>query len=85
MLEKDLYINELYELAHIHDTKNNRHYPFEDVLLKKTTSPYLWKNENMYEYMNLIEKPTVLDVIIIDYARNFFNYTVDKYYNDYWG
>lgn len=85
ILEKDLYIDELYEMSHIYDSKSNRHYSYEDKLLKKTTSPYIWSNETMNDYLTLIEDPIVLDVLIIDYARNFFNYTVDKYYNDYFG
>lgn len=84
MLNDGLYIDEIYGLSHIHDSKDNRHYSYENDILKKCTSPYMWMNDNMHEYLQLLEQPIVHDVTTIDYARNFFNYTVDKFYNDYW-
>lgn len=84
-LDKDKEIKELYELKHRYDSKSYRHFPWEDNLLKKTTSPYMWQNENMKQYLLKIEKISVLILEKMNYARNFFNYTVDKYYNDHWG
>ena len=84
-LEKDRHLTELYYLKHRHDSKSNRHFDYENNLLKKSTTPYIWQNEEMYNYLTRIEKIAVLMLDKINYARNFFNYTVDKYYNDYWG
>lgn len=83
MLNNNRFIGELYDLAHIHDTKMNRHYDYENNLLRRTMSSYITNNKNMYDYTKLLEKTLVLDINSIDYARNFFNITVDKYYNDY--
>ena len=84
-LNKDRQIQELYGLKHRYDSKSYRHFPWEDNLMKKTTTPYMWQNETMYNYLLKIEKMTVLMLEQINFARNFFNFTVDKDYNDHWG
>jgi hypothetical protein len=84
-LDKDIQLSELYDLKHRHDSKSNRHYPWEDDLLKKSTTPYIWKNPNMNSFVSRIEKMSVLMLEQVNFARNFFNYTVPKYYNDHWG
>lgn len=84
-LEKDIEISETYDLKHRFDSKTNRHYPWENDLLKKTTTAYIWKNTNMHEYLTKIQSILVLMVEQMNYARNFFNFTVHKYYNDHWG
>lgn len=84
-LDKDRQISELYHLKHRFDTKLHRHYPWENNLLKNTTSPYMWRNDNMNEYLLKIESMSVLIVEQMNVARNFMNYTVDKYWDDYWG
>ncbi len=84
-LEKDLEITELYDLKHRYDSKTNRHYPWEESILKKTTTTYIWKNNNMNQYLTKIEIIMVLIVEQMNFARNFFNFTVHKYYNDHWG
>lgn len=85
MLEKDLNIPEIYDLSHRFDSKTNKAYPYEDNLLKKTTSAYIWKNDNMNSFLSLIEKLAVHMVEQMNLARNYFNFTVHKYYSDYWG
>lgn len=84
-LEKDRQLSELYDLKHKHDSKSNRHFPWEDNLLKKTTTNYIWKNDTMYNFLLKIEKMNVLLIEQMNFARNFFNFTVDKFYNDHWG
>ncbi len=85
MLDKDKEIQELYFLKHSKDNLKHRHFPWEDNLLQKTTSNYIWKNPNMNTFLTLLNKPVTLMVEQMNVARNFFNYTVDKYYNDHWG
>lgn len=84
-LQKDKELQELYYLKHRKDNLLHRHYPWEDNLLKNTTSTYIWKNPTMNTFLTKIEKTLVLMVEKMNVARNFFNYTVDKYYNDHWG
>lgn len=83
-LHKDKELQELYFLKHRKDNPLHRHFPWEDNLLKNTTSPYIWKNPIMNAFLTKIEKTLVLMVEKMNVARNFFNYTVDKYYNDHW-
>jgi hypothetical protein len=84
-LEKDIQISELYDLKSRFNSYTNRHYPWEENLLQKTTSPYMWKNSTMNEFLNKIQKMVILMVEQVNYSRNYFNPTVHKYYNDYWG
>ena len=84
-LEKDIQIAELYDINHRWDSKTNRHYSWENNLLQITTSSYIWLNPNMNEYLTKIQKILVLMLEQMNFARNFFNFTVHKYYNDHWG
>ena len=84
-LERDIQIGEIYDIKHRFDSKNNRHYDYENTLLKKTTPSYLWKNDNNNMFLSKIQKITVLMVEQVNLARNYFNPTVHKYYDDYWG
>ena len=84
-LEKDIQLSELYDISHRFDTKTNRHYPWEDNLLIRTTSSYIWKNSIMNMFLTQIQSIVVLMVEQINIARNYHNPTVHKYYNDHWG
>ena len=84
-LEKEVEINEIYFLKHKNDNILHRHFPWEDNILKKTTSPYVFRNPNMNEYLLKLEKMNSLMLQSVTLVRNFFNFTVNKYYNDHWG
>ncbi len=84
-LEKDIQIDEIYDLTHRFDSKTNRHYPWENDLLKRNTTTYIWKNYNMNTFLTKVQSLLVLSVEQVNYARNYFNFTVHKYYNDHWG
>ena len=84
-LERDIQIGELYDLNHRYDSKTNRHFPWENSLLQNATTSYIWLNPNMNEYLLKIQKISVFILEQMNFARNFFNFTVHKYYNDHWG
>jgi hypothetical protein len=84
-LEKQRQIQELYFIKHRHDKKFHTGYNWQDNLLKNTTTPYIWKNPVMNQFLMLIQKALVLMVQKMAIARNFFNYTVPKYYEEHWG
>jgi hypothetical protein len=84
MLDKEVQIPELYQLRHRHDNFKHRHFPWEKWILKKSTVPMLWKNPNMNGYMTRIEKIMVLFISQVAVVRNFWNISVNKYYNDHW-
>jgi|Laugrespbdmm15sd_2_1035082.scaffolds.fasta_scaffold181073_1 hypothetical protein len=83
-LEKETRIDEKYNLEHIHDTNTYRHYPYENNLLKNSTSTGLWKNTNMNAYLGYIQTIMVMIHQQSVFARNFYNYSVKRFYNDYW-
>jgi len=85
MLEKDSQINEIYNIKNRHNSVKYRHYDYEKDILKKTTSSFLWQNKNMNGYLSLIEKMVALMFEQVNISRNYFNYTVNKYYNDHNG
>lgn len=84
-LQQDKELPELYYLKHKNDNLLHRHFPWENNLLRNTTTPYMWKNPNMNTFLSKIEIQLVLMVEQLNVARNFFNFTVNKYYNDHWG
>lgn len=85
MLNDEIRLNELHTLEHRHDSRDNRHFPYEDKIMKISSPSYLWKNKNMNGFLSRVEKIMSFWVQKVDLARNFLNFTVDKYYNDYWG
>jgi hypothetical protein len=76
-------IPELYYFNTRHNKKDETRFEYEHVLLKKTTSPEMWKNSTMNFFLTGIEKLKVLLVESVSLIRNLFAPTVDKYYNDY--
>lgn len=80
MIEKDLHIKELYELKHIND-KIESGFDYEDGLIRTTFSSVMFQNKMTWDFLNKI-KPLLLYTIESNLiARNWFNYTVSKYYN----
>jgi len=80
MIEKDTQIKELYELKHMND-KIESGYDYEENLIIKSFSNVMFKNQMTFDFLNQI-KPLLLYTIEANLiARNWFNYTVSKYYN----
>lgn len=84
MLEQKSQIPELYYLKNKWNNNPNRHYPWEDNILKKTLSPNIFNNKNMRDYLLQLEEMVGLMLESVNIVRNFFNISVDKYYNDHW-
>lgn len=80
MIEKDLHIKELYELKHIND-KIETGFDYEENLIKNSFSNVMFQNQKTFDFLNKI-KPLLLYTLESNLiARNWFNYTVSKYYN----
>jgi len=80
MIEKDLHIKELHELKHIND-KIETGFDYEENLIKNSFSNVMFQNQKTFDFLNKI-KPLLLYTIESNLiARNWFNYTVSKYYN----
>lgn len=80
MIEKDLQIKELYELKHINDDIKSG-YDYEDGLIKNSFSNVMLKNEMTYNFLNKIKDLLIYSIESNLIVRNWFNYTVPKYYN----
>lgn len=85
MLEEKSQISELYYLKTRWNSRTNRHFPWEDHILEKTTSVRPWMNPNLRGFLQRLQMNVSLMVESTNIVRNFFNVAVNKYYNDHWG
>jgi len=81
MIEKERHITELYNLKHSKDDLKNTGADYENKLLEKMTSNYLPVNDTMKDFLSWVQKLSVCMIESNLVIRNFWNYTVDKYYN----
>jgi hypothetical protein len=81
MLERESQIKELYDLKHINDNELHTGFDYEENLMQRSLSNVMFQNPTTYQFisktkyllLNMIESNLII--------RNFFNYTVSKYYN----
>jgi len=81
MIEKELHIKELYNLKHINDKELYSKNKYESELLQRSLSNVLYKNELNASFLNLLQQKIVWMIDSTLIVRNFWNYTVEKYYN----
>jgi hypothetical protein len=81
MIEENKHIKELYELNHRHDYNSDKRFDYENNLYKKSLSHYIFGNDNTNEFLQKLEKMSIWMLESTLVIRNFWNYTVDKYYN----
>lgn len=83
MLERNKNIIELWNLKHFKDNKTIKDVDYSNKLITKIFSSYLFKNNNnsifLYSIENLLITMMESNLII----RNWFNYTKNKYDNNY--
>jgi hypothetical protein len=80
MIEKDMHVKELYELKHMNDEIETG-FDYEDGLLRTTFSNVMFQNETTNTFLNKIKSLIIYSIEANLVARNWFNYTVSKYYN----
>ena len=80
MLYERKDLPEIHFLKHFHDDDTDANYvKYDDVILDKTLSPYMYNNDFMN---NWLKKMQPLVAILFDkftMIKNFKNYMVDKY------
>ena len=83
MLEKNKNITELWNLKHFKDNKTIKDIDYSNKLVTKIFSSYIFKNNTNSEFLYSIENLliTMLESNLI--IRNWFNYTKNKYDNNY--
>jgi len=80
-LENDVHINELYILMHRHDNELHNATTYKTKLLEKSLSKPLYKNDDMNGFLDLLQPMVVHMVTANSLIRNWFNWTVSKYYD----
>jgi len=75
--EQDL--PELHYMKHRHDDDKD-YIAYEDKILDKTLSPYLFNNDLMNSFLKKLQRPVSILFDNFNIIKNFKNYTVDKYY-----
>jgi hypothetical protein len=80
MIEKDTQIKELYELKHMNDNIESG-FDYEENLITNSFSNVMFQNQMTFDFLNKIKSLLIYTIESNLIARNWFNYTVNKYYN----
>jgi hypothetical protein len=80
MIEKDMQIKELYDLKHINDDIQTG-FDYEEGLLRTSFSNVMFQNEMTNTFLNKIKTLIIYSIESNLVARNWFNYTVPKFYS----
>jgi hypothetical protein len=78
MLYKRNQLPELYTLKHRHDDGNS-FVDYENIVLDKSLSPYLYENNTMSNYLKRLQPAVSILFDHMNLIKNFKNYIVDKY------
>ena len=81
MIERESQIKELYDLKHRKDNEINTHYDYENELINKIIPDYTRRNDNVNNFLNKMKNLFVWGIESNLVIRNFYNYTVSRYYN----
>jgi hypothetical protein len=81
MIERESQIKELYDLKHRKDNEIHTHFDYENELLNKMMPDYARRNDTVNQFCLQIQRLFVWGIETQLPLRNFYNYTVDKYYN----
>lgn len=79
MLFKKKQLPELYFMRNKHND-NNISYDYENNILNKSLSPYMYKNDTMNLFLNKLQPILSLLFDNFNVIKNFKNYNVDKYH-----
>ena len=80
MIEKDIQIKELYDLKHMNDNIESG-FDYEEGLLRTTFSNVMFKNTMTNNFLIKIKDLLIYSIESNLIARNWYNFTVHKYYN----
>lgn len=77
MLYRKKQLPELFYLKHLHDNDND-YVDYENMLLDKTLTPYLYQNETMNGFLKRLQPLVGLLFDQMNVVKNMKNYIVDK-------
>ena len=72
-------IPELNTFYHRNDDIKKNYFDYENVILDKSLSPYIYKNDVMNTWLNKMQPIVALSFDKMNIIKNFKNYIVDKY------
>lgn len=81
MIQESKHIKQLWYIRHRNDRLLHTGYDYEKNLLKRLLSNQMFNNKVLSQFLNLIQQLYVWQIESVLVVRNFFNYTVNKYYN----
>jgi hypothetical protein len=79
MLYNRKELPEIFYIKHIHDTGNEKYMDYENNILNKSLSPYIYENDLMSDWLNKMQPLTAVLFDQMNVVKNFKNYMVDKY------
>ncbi len=77
MLYRKKQLPELFYLKHRHDNDND-YVDYENMLLDKTLTPYLYQNDTMNGFLKRLQPLVGLLFDQMNVVKNMKNYIVDK-------
>ena len=77
MLHRYKHLPELYFLRNRHNN-SDVHFEYDKNILKKSLSSYIFKNDMMNSFIQLLEPLVSLYYDNVNIIKNFKNYIVDK-------
>lgn len=81
MIEREKHIREIYDLNHRKDKLLHTGYDYETNLFDKSLSNVTLGNPTLKSFLDKLRKNTIYMIESNLLVRNFWNYTVGKYYN----
>ena len=80
MIEKSKNVSELWYIKHRNDKATYTGFDYENKLYSVTMSNLMFDNDILNEFLQYHQKQAVWMLESTLVIRNFWNYTVDKYY-----
>jgi len=80
MIERRSQISELYDLKHRNDEDPNESFDYESNFIDKVLPQYGRKNDNFYQFTKKLQDLMVWGIETNLIIRNWYNWTVSKYY-----
>ena len=81
MIEKNLYTKENWDLRHINDVTPDAGFDYENEMTRKMFSDVMFRNPNLSNFITRLQGQMVWMLEATLVVRNFFNHTVNKYWN----
>ena len=80
MLYERKDLPELHYMKHIHDSDKDTYMDYENNILDKSLSPYMYENNVMNTWLKKMQPLVALLFDQMNIIKNFKNYMVDKYH-----